>query len=152
MGIHQALIGGYPLSLTWRTAALYAGDSSFDITAASLEPNDLLVFVQFADISSPSLRDFGTFSPTTLVSNNLNSIRTRVSYFIVPLTPAQISGQFVATDAGLIISFRRTGSPISYNLSLVGSNQTSTSPSHNNTPISFSEDDLALLLAFVDDD
>ena len=50
------------------------------------------------------------------------------------------------------MSFRRSGSTSSYNVSIEATNTNTTTPSHNNTSVAFNKGDIALLLAFVDDD
>jgi len=151
MGIHQALIGSYPLaeSIDWEVSSLHIGSGSYNISSSNLEANDLIIFALGSDSQSTSLTS--SLSTTSLISDDINSIEVFVSYGVVPATPSNITGDLTC-DYGVIMGFRRSGATSSYNVSLEATNTTTTSPSHNNTPISFSEDDLALLLAFVDDD
>lgn len=151
MGIHQALIGGYSLvEYDWEVSSLFTGTGNFTIPSSSLAANDLIVFILGEDIGGPFLRN-PSITTTTLLEDDINSIETYVQYGVVPTTPSNITGDMEG-DYGVIIGFRRSGSTSSYNLSVEATNTTSTSPSHNNTAVSFSKNDLALLLAFVDDD
>lgn len=148
MGIHQALIGGYPLvEYDWEVADY--GIGFFTIPASSLQANDLIVFALGSDAGSQSVT--ASISTTSLISTSANSIEVDIEYGVVPATPSDITG-FTNCDYALIMGFRRSGSTSNYNVSVEATNTTTTSPSHNNTAVSFSKNDLALLLAFVDDD
>lgn len=148
MGIHQALIGGYSLGeYDWEISTYDIG--FFSIPASSLQANDLIVFALGSDGGGNALN---TVTPTTSLINTLiNSISVDIEYAVVPATPVDISG-LTSCDYALIMGFRRSGSTSNYNISVEATNTTTTSPSHNNTAVSFSKNDLALLLAFVDDD
>ena len=151
MGIHQALIGGYLLaeSNDWEVSSLHIGSGSYNISSSNLEANDLIIFALGSDSQSTILTS--NLSTTSLISDDINSIEVVVRHGVVPATPSNITGNLFC-DYGVIMGFRRTGSSSSYNVSLEATNETSTSPSHNNTPVAFVADDLALLLAFIDDD
>jgi hypothetical protein len=150
VGIHQALIGGYSSLVNWEANLLYAGDFTFDIPVSSQQVNDLIIFAAGADATTPNL--FTNLSTTTLISVDTNSIEILIEYGVVPDPPFVIDDRFSNTDYGLIMGFRRSGSTSSYNVSIEATNTTATSPSHNNTPVAFNKGDIALLLAFVDDD
>lgn len=151
MGIHQAVIGGYsysPVGDNWEVANYNVG--FFTIPESSLQANDLIFFVLGSDISQPSLET--DISTTTLIDTTINSIEVLIKYAVVPSTPNDIDG-FTDCDYAMTMGFRRSGSTsATYNISVEATNTTLTSPSHNNTSVAFSQDDLALLLAFVDDD
>ena len=152
MGIHQALIGGYPSVVNWEVTNHNSGSQDFTVSASSLQANDLIVFVAGSDTADPVINFYTSFSVTTLEKADINSIEHNIVYGVVPATPSDIEGRFSFTDYALIMGFRRSGSTSSYNVSTEATNTTITSPSHNNTSVAFSENDLALLLAFVDDD
>ncbi|MCP4777255.1 MAG: hypothetical protein GY880_23795 [Planctomycetaceae bacterium] len=154
MGIHQTLIGGYAGadSSDWVVTNHNSGSGDFTVPASSLQTNDLIVFAAGSDSSNPIINIFSSFSVTTLENGNTNSIQHDIKYGVVPATPSDIEGRFSFTDYALIMGFRRSGSTSSYNVSTEATTTTTTSPSHNNTSVAFSQDDLALLLAFVDDD
>ena len=154
MGIHQALIGGYSDAegVDWVVTDHSSGSGDFTVPASSLQANDLIVFAGGSDSSAPNIIFDTSFSATTLEVGDTNSIEHNIVYGVVPATPSDIEGSFSSTDYALIMGFRRSGSTSSYNVSTEATNTTSTSPSHNNTSVAFSKDDLALLLAFVDDD
>lgn len=152
MGIHQALIGGYPSAgFSWQISSLVTGSGDFNIPSSSLAANDLIVYALGEDTGTPILED-SSITTTELVSPVIsNNIGHAIYYGVVPATPSNVTGA-MNTDCGIIIRFRRSGSASSYNVSIEATNTTNTSPSHNNTSVAFSENDLALLLAFVDDD
>lgn len=151
MGIHQALIGGYPLAefIDWEVSSLHTGSGSFTISASNLQANDLIIFALGADLGGVELAS--SLSTTQLIDIDISSIDGGVWYGVVPATPSNITGN-MECDYGVIMGFRRSGITSSYNVSLEATNTTSTSPSHNNTPVAFNRGDIALLLALVDDD
>ena len=148
MGIYQALIGSYPSAsvASWEIFSYPAGFNT--ISASNLQANDLVVFALGRDSGSGSV-----VGPTTtaLINNtSINSITVLVRYLTVPATPADI-GYFTFADYGLVLVFRNSGSTSS-NISVEATHTTTSSPGHNNTAVAFSEGDLALLLAYIDDD
>jgi len=151
MGIHQALIGGYLLTepSNWEVSSLDVGSGSYNISSSNLEANDLIIFALGSDSQSTNLTS--SLSTTSVISDDLNSIEVVVRYGVVPATPSNITGN-LDCDYGVIMGFRRTGSSSSYNVSTEETNETSSIPSHNNTPVAFVANDLALLLAFIDDE
>ncbi len=158
MGIHQALIGGYSSSpVNWEVSNLVAwtpdNNNSYLVPSSNFAANDLIVFAFGDDTDTPGLTS-SSITTTELVRGENNSIGVAIYYGVISDPPSNLSFEIDDnnTDYGVVMRFRRSGSTSSYNLSVEATNTTSNTPSHNNTSIAFDEDDLALLLAFLDDD
>ncbi len=161
MGIHQAFFSGYKTVVAathdWSISDFsisgpFVGTFAFTITAANLQPNDLVVFAVGADSASVDISINSGITLTTLVDTISNSISRKIYYGKIgsSVPSGGISGTTTG-DYGFAMVFR-TPAYSDYTVTVEATNETTSAPSHNNTSVSFDENDLALLIGFVDDD
>jgi hypothetical protein len=159
MGIHQAFFSGYKTvsaaTHDWSISNFsLASFGSFTIAAANLQPNDLVVFVVGAD-NDPvdiSINNGSGINLTTLVNSTSNSIERKIYYGKIgsSVPSGGISGNTTGDYAFAMVF--RTPAYSDYAVTVEATNENSSAPSHNNTSVSFDENDLALLIGIVDDD
>lgn len=158
MGIHQAFFSGYTTVFAathdWSISDFSLSTSgSFTITAANLQPNDLVVFAVGADSGSVDISINSGINLTTLVDTDSNNISRKISYGQIgsSVPSGGITGS-ISGDYAFAMVFR-TPAYSNYAVTVEATNEILFgAPSHNNTNVSFDENDLALLIGFVDDD
>lgn len=152
MGIHQALIGGYPDSElnNWQIRIYNSGPlSNFTFNSLRFAPNEIVFFCYGSDFSTVSFSS--TLATTTLFDQGIALMWNFCAYGVIPPTPVNFNVS-ASANYGIVFGLRRPVSSQNYNVSVEATNTTSAQPSHNNTPVAFTGGtDLALLLAFVDD-
>jgi len=154
MPIHQALFAKKDIPSTdWSvvdTHRLNADGSTF--TLNNLQQNDFIVV--FAGADSNSLTGTSITGHTIEARGQANNISYYVSYIVHNSASTSYSFSFAgqSPDYAVAIAFRRGNAYSSYSYQLLVGDSGSGTPNHGNTSVSFAINNLALLVAWVDDD
>lgn len=153
MPIHQALFAKKDDLLSWSvvdTHRLQADGSTF--TLNNLQQNDFIIVIGGAD--SNSLTGTSITGHTIDIRGQANGIRYYTSHIVHNSASTSYSFSFTGTspDYAVAIAFRRGNAYSSYAYTLENWAVGSGTPTHGNTSVSFAINNLALLIAWVDDD
>ena len=164
MAIHQALITpvkSYDHSI-WslvESTTLSTSDNAFEVLT-DVEENDLVFIVAGAD-DETSFDNFSVTGYTTVVAEGENSVGIYVGYKVHGTASTLIVDGNSAWDQAICFVMRSSSPSSSYTVQEVASYFTpplfgfipiNESPTHNNENVDFIAGDLALLLAWQDDD
>lgn len=156
MPIHQALITDIigPSVRTWSNVTSGIISSS-SVTFTNLQTNDLIFIVAGAD-DTDGLESESISGWTTIVADEENSISHYISYKIytgsngTEIIPRV--GSNMDADYSFAFAMRSSTAFSTLTVTIEKDYETSGTPSHGNENVSFAAGDLALLIAYQDDD